>query len=64
MNKADLSRQEISSITKRLLDKINKQHEPTPTEKIDQAIFNKTWNPEPLQNNYCLKSKANKNYAS
>ncbi len=48
MNKADLSRQEISSITKRLLDKLNKQHEPTPKEKFDQAIFNRTWNPETM----------------
>ncbi len=48
MTKADLSRQEISSITKRLLDKINKQHEPTPKERFDQAIFNRTWNPETM----------------
>ena len=48
MNKADLSRQEISSITKRLLDKINKQNEPTPQDKFNQAMFNRTSNPETM----------------
>ena len=48
MNKADLSRQERSRITKRLLDKINKQHEPTPKERFDQAMFNRTTNPETM----------------
>ena len=48
MNKLDLSKQEISRIKKKLLEKLNKQQEPTPKQKYDQAIYNRTMNPETI----------------
>ena len=48
MTKSDLTKQEISRIAKKLLDKLNKQQEPTPKQKYDQAIYNRTINPETM----------------
>ncbi len=38
----------IEALKKNLLDQINKQYEPTPQEKYNQAVFNRTWNPETM----------------
>ncbi len=38
----------IAALKKNLLDQINKQYEPTPQEKYNQAVFNRTWNPETM----------------
>ena len=48
MNKSDLSKQELTTLKEKLLERINKQHEPTPKEKYDQAIYNRTMNPETM----------------
>lgn len=39
---------DIAALKKKLLDQINKQYEPTPQDKYDQEIFNRTWNPETM----------------
>ena len=48
MTKSDLSKQELKTLKEKLLERINKQHEPTPKEKYDQAIYNRTMNPETM----------------
>ncbi len=40
--------QEIAAFKKKLLDQIKKQNEPTAKEKFDQAIFNRTMNPNTM----------------
>ena len=49
MNKLDLSKDELTSLREKLLAQINKQQEPTPKQKYNQAIYNRTWNPETMQ---------------
>ena len=48
MNKSDSHKQDLISLREKLLAQINKQHEPTPKEKYDQAIYNRTMNPETM----------------
>ena len=48
MNKSDLAKQDLKSLRKKLLAQINKQQEPTPKQKYDQAIYNRTMNPETM----------------
>ncbi len=48
MNKSDLSKQELTTLKEKLLERINKQQEPTPKQKYDQAIYNRTMNPETM----------------
>ena len=48
MNKSDLPKQELIEIRDKILAQINKQQEPTPKEKYDQAIYNRTMNPETM----------------
>ena len=48
MNKLDLSKDELTSLREKLLAQINKQQEPTPKQKYNQAIYNRTWNPETM----------------
>ena len=48
MKKSDIPKQDIISIREKLLAQINKQQEPTPKEKYDQAIYNRTMNPETM----------------
>ena len=40
--------QEIAAFKRKLLDQIKKQNEPTAKEKFDQAIFNRTMNPNTM----------------
>ena len=39
---------DIAALKKKLLDRINKQYEPTPQDKFNQAMFNRTSNPETM----------------
>ena len=48
MNKLDLSEQEIESLYKKIKDQINQETKLTPKEKFNQALFNRTWNPETM----------------
>ena len=48
MTKSDLPKQELIEIRDKILAQINKQHEPTPKQKYDQAIYNRTMNPETM----------------
>ena len=48
MNKLDLSEQEIESLYKKIQDQLNKEKQLTPKEKFNQALFNRTWNPETM----------------
>ena len=48
MNKLDLSKDELTSLREKLLAQINKQPELTPKQKYDQAIYNRTMNPESI----------------
>ena len=49
MNKSDLPQPNLIDLRKKILAQINKQQEPTPKQKYDQAIYNRTWNPETMQ---------------
>ena len=40
--------QEIAAFKKKLLDQIKKQNEPTAKDKFNQAMFNRTSNPETM----------------
>ncbi len=40
--------QRREALTKKLLDQINKQYEPTPLDAFNQAMFNRTSNPETM----------------
>ena len=48
MNKTDLPKQDLIVLRDKILDQINKQHEPTAKENYDQAIYNRTMNPETM----------------
>ena len=48
MTKSDLSKQELIDLRDKILSQINKQQEPTPKQKYDQAIYNRTMNPETM----------------
>ena len=48
MSKSELSKQELTTLKKKLLERINQQEEPTPKDKYDQDIFNRTMNPETM----------------
>ena len=48
MNKLDLSDQEIESLYKKIKDQSNQETKLTPKEKFNQALFNRTWNPETM----------------
>ena len=48
MNKSDSVKQNLIGLREKLLAQINKQHEPTPKQKYDQAIYNRTMNPETM----------------
>ena len=48
MTKSDLPKQDLISLREKLLAQINKQQEPTPKQKYDQAIYNRTMNPETM----------------
>ena len=48
MTKSDLTKQDLIGLREKLLERINKQHEPTPKERYDQAIYNRTMNPETM----------------
>ena len=48
MTKSDLSKQELIDLRDKILSQINKQQEPTPKEKYNQAIYNRTMNPETM----------------
>ena len=48
MNKSDLPKQDLIGLREKLLAQINKKQEPTPKEKYDQAIYNRTMNPETM----------------
>ena len=48
MKKAELSKQELTTLKEKLLERINQQEEPTPKDKYDQEIFNRTMNPETM----------------
>ena len=39
---------DIAALKKKLLDQINKQYEPTSLDKFNQAMFNRTSNPETM----------------
>ena len=48
MSKSDLPKQDLISLREKLVAQINKQQEPTPKQKYDQAIYNRTMNPETM----------------
>ena len=48
MNKAEFSQQDLERLRKKILDQITKQYEPTSKEKFNQAIINRTMNPETM----------------
>ena len=48
MTKSDLAKQDLIGLREKLLAQINKQQEPTPKQKYDQAIYNRTMNPETM----------------
>ena len=48
MNKTDLPKQDLIVLRDKILAQINKQQEPTPKQKYDQAIYNRTMNPETM----------------
>ena len=48
MNKSEIPKQDLISLREKLLAQINKQQEPTPKQKYDQAIYNRTMNPETM----------------
>ena len=48
MTKSNSSKQDLIGLRDKILAQINKQHEPTPKEKYDQAIYNRTMNPETM----------------
>ena len=48
MNKLDLSEQEIENLYKKIQNQIKQDKELTPKEKFNQALFNRTWNPETM----------------
>ena len=48
MTKSDLPKQDLIGFRDKILPQINKQNEPTPKEKYDQAIYNRTMNPETM----------------
>ena len=48
MTKSDLAKQDVIGLREKLLAQINKQQEPTPKQKYDQAIYNRTMNPETM----------------
>ena len=49
MNKSDLPQPNLIDLREKILAQINKQQETTPKQKYDQAIYNRTWNPETMQ---------------
>ena len=49
MNKSDLPQPNLIDLREKILAQINKQQETTPKQKYDQAIYNRTWNPETRQ---------------
>ena len=48
MTKSDSPKQELIGLRDKILSQINKQQEPTPKQKYDQAIYNRTMNPETM----------------
>ena len=48
MNKLDISEEEIESLYKKIQDQLNREKQLTPKEKFNQALFNRTWNPETM----------------
>ena len=48
MSRSDLPKQDLINLREKLLDQINKQEEPTPKEKYDHVIYNRTMNPKTM----------------
>ena len=49
MNKSDLPQANLIDLREKILAQINQQQKTTPKQKYDQAIYNRTWNPETMQ---------------